>query len=218
MSVDQFLRQSAVNIALGGRYMLPNWFDPQGKPRSFACRTSRISPFRMMVQVPVVGKVGDRLTTYFGDFGKLDGLISDTVPGGFLFELAISHAEREKLASKLTWLENRQKDPAIRDQRKQARIIPENPHSTLTFADGSTRGCFVIDMSVSGAAVSSDVQPEIGTPLAVGACVGRVVRLLDLGFAVKFIEQQSLDGLERRVVRPAPLPSLIGARSLVKAG
>jgi hypothetical protein len=119
VSVDQFLKQSAVNIALGGRYMLPNWFDPQGKPRSFACRTSRISPFRMMVQVPVVGKVGDRLTTYFGDFGKLDGLISDTVPGGFLFELAISHAEREKLASKLTWLEKKQRDPAVRDQRSR---------------------------------------------------------------------------------------------------
>jgi hypothetical protein len=218
VSVDQFLKQSAVNIALGGRYMLPNWFDPQGKPRSFACRTSRISPFRMMVQVPVVGKVGDRLTTYFGDFGKLDGLISDTVPGGFLFELAISHAEREKLASKLTWLEKKQRDPAVRDQRKQARIIPESPHSTLTLADGSTRGCFVIDMSVSGAAVSSDVQPEIGTPLAVGACIGRVVRLLDLGFAVRFVEQQSLDGLERRVVRPAPLPILGGPKLIARTG
>lgn len=217
MSVEQFLKQSAVNVVSDGRYMLPNWFDPQGRPRSFACRTSRISPFRMMIQVPVVGKVGDRLTTYFGDFGKLNGLISDTVAGGFLLELAISHAEREKLASKLSWLEKKQKDPAVRDLRKQARIIPESPHSTLTFADGSTRGCFIIDMSASGAAVSADVQPEIGTPLAVGACVGRVVRLLDLGFAVKFVEQQNLDGLERRVVRPAPLPILGGAKIIARA-
>jgi hypothetical protein len=111
---------------------------------------------------------------------------------------------REKLANQLAWLEKKQKNPAIRDARKQARIIPVNPHSSLTFADGNIRSCFVIDMSVSGAAVSADVQPEIGTPLAVGACVGRVVRLLSDGFAVKFVEQQGRNDLERRIARIPP--------------
>jgi hypothetical protein len=45
------------------------------------------------------------------------------------------------------------------------------------------------------------VQPEVGTPLAVGACIGRVVRHLELGFAVKFIEEQQRDNLEKLVVR-----------------
>jgi hypothetical protein len=172
----------------------------------------------MMVAVPVVGRVGDRLSTYFGDFGKLDGHISDTVAGGFLLDLALSYAEREKFASKLTWLEKKQKDPEVREQRKQARIVPENPHSLLTFADGSISNCFIIDMSASGVAVSADVQPAIGTPLAVGACVGRVVRHLELGFAVKFIEQPPRDNLERLVVRTTPLPFAPGAKPLVKAG
>lgn len=214
MSVDQFLKQRAVNITVDGRYTLPNWYDPQGRPRSFACRTSRVSPFRMMVAVPVVGKVGDRLSTYFGDFGKLDGHISDTVSGGFLLDLAMPYAEREKFASKLTWIGKKQKDPEIRDLRQQARLIPESPHSILTFADGTVNNCFVIDMSVSGVAVSADVQPEIGMPLAVGACVGRVVRLLELGFAVKFIEQQNAEYLERLVVRPAPLPTVAATNRL----
>ena len=60
MSVKEFLQQRAVNISVGGHYTLANWFDSQGKPRTFACRTSRVSPFRMLVAVPVVGKVGDR--------------------------------------------------------------------------------------------------------------------------------------------------------------
>jgi PilZ domain len=217
VSVDRFLRQRAVNVIVDGRYTLPNWFDPQGKPRSFACRTSRVSPFQMMVAVPVVGKLGDRLSTYFGDFGRLDGHISDTVAGGFLLDLAMSYAEREKLASKLTWLEKKQKDPATRELRKQARIVPESPHTLLTFADGSTRNCFVIDMSGSGVAISADVQPPVGTPLAVGACVGRVVRHLELGFAVEFVEQQPRDHLERLVVRNTPLPFSFGAKP-AKAG
>jgi hypothetical protein len=213
VSVEQFLKQRAVNIIVDGRYTLPNWFDPQGKPRSFACRTSRVSPFRMMVAVPVVGKVGDRLTTFFGDFGRLDGHISDTVNGAFLLDIAMSYAEREKFASKLTWLEKKQKDPTVRDLRAQARVIPASPHSTLTFVDGTTHSCFVIDMSISGVAVSADIRPAIGTPLAVGACVGRVVRHLELGFAVKFVEHQPREHLERLVVRPIPLPSVAGTRT-----
>jgi hypothetical protein len=218
LSVEKFLKQRAVNVVVDGRYTLPNWYDPQGRPRSFACRTSRVSPFRMMVAVPVVGKIGDRLSTYFGDFGRLEGHISDTVAGGFLLDLALSYAEREKFATKLTWLEKKLQDPAVRDHRKQARIVPENPHSILTFASGTMHNCFVIDMSPSGAAVSADVQPPVGTPLAVGACVGRVVRHLELGFAVQFVEQQPRDVLEQLVIRNTPLPFGLGAKPLVKAG
>jgi hypothetical protein len=201
VSVKEFMKQRAVNLAVGGQYTLANWFDAQGKPRTFACRTSRVSPFRMMVNVPVVGKIGDKIATYFGDFGKLNGEISDTIAGGFLLELEMTRPMREKMSTKLTWLEMRQKDATIRDVRMQARIVPAESHSTLTFADGTSRGCFIIDMSVSGAAVSADVQPEIGTPLAVGACIGRVVRTFPEGFAVKFVDQVNRDELERRISR-----------------
>jgi hypothetical protein len=202
VSVKEFLNQRAVNIALGGQYTLAKWFDAQGKPRTFACRTSRVSPFRMMVAVPVVGKIGDPISSYFGEFGKLDGVISDTASGSFLLELEMTKTLREKFASKLTWLDKRQKNPSIRDGRKQVRIVPAASHSTLTFADGDTRSCFIIDMSSSGAAISAEVQPPIGMPLAVGACVGRVVRLLPDGFAVKFVEEQKRNDLERLVIRP----------------
>jgi hypothetical protein len=203
VSVKEFLNQRAVTIAVGGQYTLSKWFDAQGKPRTFACRTSRVSPFRMMVAVPVVGKVGDPITSYFGDFGKLNGVISDTASGSFLLELEMTKSMREKFASKLTWLDKRQKNPNIRDGRKQPRIIPATPHSTLTLADGTIRSCFVVDMSTSGAAISAEVQPPIGMPLAVGACVGRVIRHLSDGFAVKFVEEQKRNDLERLVMRPA---------------
>jgi hypothetical protein len=84
LSVETFLKQRAVNIAVPGSYTLPNWYDPQGRLRTFACRTSRISPFRMTVDVPVVGKVGDRLSSYFRDFGKFEGLISEAMGDSFL--------------------------------------------------------------------------------------------------------------------------------------
>jgi hypothetical protein len=208
MSVARFLKQRAVRIQAPGTYTLSNWYDPEGRLRTFACRTSRVSPFRMLLDVPVVGKVGDRLTSYFREFGKFDGHISDTVHGGFLLELEMTRAERARLADKLVWLEKKQKDPSIRDARRDARYVPNSPHSALTLADGSIVPCFVIDASLSGAAVSSEFQPQVGTALAVGSCVGRVIRLFSEGFAVKFAEQiASTAELERRVITPPVRPA-----------
>ncbi|MGZ9129649.1 MAG: PilZ domain-containing protein [Candidatus Binatia bacterium] len=211
MSIKTFLTQRAVNIAVGGSYTLANWLDPEGKPRTFACRTSRVSPFRMMVDVPVVGKLGDRITPYFGDFGKLEGHITDTTPGGFLLELTMDNSMRAKIAGQLSWLEKKQKDASVREARMQARIIPISPHSALTFADGTIHSCLIIDMSVSGAAIAASVQPTIGTPLAVGTSVGRVVRHLLNGFAVQFVEPQNRLELDRRITRPAPTRAADGA-------
>jgi PilZ domain len=195
-----FLDQTGFDLRLGGRYSLANRRDMAGIRREFACRTSRVSPSQMMVSVPVVGTVGERVISYFGEFGKLDGLIVDIEKGGFLVELFVTRARREQFASKLAWLDRKQKDTVI-DGRAQERIVPENPHSTIVLADGSTTDCFVIDMSATGAAISSELQPALGTPLAVGRAVGRVVRRFDEGFAVKFVEQQRPDRLEHIVIR-----------------
>lgn len=201
MSVERFLRQRAVKIIVAGSYTLPRWYDPQGKPRTFACRTKRISPFRMIVEVPVIGRLGDRLNSYFRDFGQFEGSISDTMQGSFLVELEMTRDKRKQFAEKLVWLEKKQADPTIQDAREDARYIPQTSHTTLTMADGSVHSCFIIDMSSSGAAVSSEAQPPIGMPLAIGACVARVVRLLPNGFAVKFVQKQRMADLSRLLIR-----------------
>ena len=207
MSVEKFLKQRAVAIAVDGNYTLHRRYDPEGKLRTLACRTTRVSPFRMIVEVPVVGRVGDRLTSYFGAFGEFEGSISDTMRGSFLVELEMTGAQRERMSEQLTWLEQKQGDPALPDERGDSRSVPRTSHSTLTLADGSIHGCFIIDMSVTGAAVSAELDPPIGTPLAVGACVGRVVRIFPGGFAIKFVEQRNLDDLNRLIVRAEPRPA-----------
>jgi hypothetical protein len=155
----------------------------------------------MIVEVPVVGKVGDRLTSYFREFGKFEGSITDTMERSFLLELEMTRARREKLSDMLTWIEKKQQNPAVLELRKDARFVPPKPHSALTLADGSIHPCFIIDCSATGVAVSAAVQPPVGMPLAVGACVGRVVRLLPNGIAVKFVEKQTARELDRLVAR-----------------
>jgi hypothetical protein len=203
VSVERFLKQRAVSIAVDGSYRLPNWYDCEGRLRTFACRTTRVSPFRMIVDVPVVGKVGDRLTSYFRDFGNLAGSISEVMGGSFLLELEMTRPERERLSDKLTWLEKKQANPKLAEARKHARFIPTSSHTTLTLADGSIHSCFIIDVSPSGVAVSSAQQPPVGMPLAIGGCIGRVVRIFHNGFAVKFVANY----------RPVELARLISSES-----
>ena len=205
MSVAEFLRQRAVEIAVSGSYSLHRWYDCEGKLRTFACRTKRVSPFRMIVDVPVVGKVGERVTSYFQDFGEFECTISATLKTGFLMELDMTRARRAWMSEKLTWLEKKQKDASIEELRRDARFVPQVSHTLLTLADGGTHPCFIIDVSTAGVAVSCEYDPQIGTPLAVGACVGRVIRKFADGFAVKFAEKQQRDDLARMVVRSAVL-------------
>lgn len=202
MSIKRFLKQRAVDVVMEGTYVLSNWYDPQGRIRTFACRATRVSPFRMMVEAPVVGKVGDSFTSYFQDFGNLEGTISDTTTRGLLLELEMTRSMRAKLAKKLTWLEKKKNDPSsVRDVRKNPRFIPKASRSTLTLADGTVHGCFIIDVSLSGVAVTAQIQPPIGTPLAIGACIGRVNRHMPDGFAIKFVNEKSRDELNRLVTR-----------------
>jgi len=207
MSVAEFLRQRAVEVTVNGSYSLPRWYDCEGKLRTFACRTKRVSPFRMIVDVPVVGKIGERVTSYFQDFGEFHCVISATLKAGFLMELDMTRARRAWMSEKLTWLEKKQKDANIRELRNDARFVPQVSHTVLTLADGNSHPCFIIDVSTAGVAVSSEYDPPVGTPLAVGACVGRVIRKFDNGFAVKFAEKQPRDDLVRLIVRQPLLKS-----------
>jgi hypothetical protein len=58
-------------------------------------------------------------------------------------------------------------------------------------------------MSSSGAAVSANVTPEAGTPLALGKVVGRVVRHLPSGFAIQFVNAVDVKVLEDLVIKPS---------------
>lgn len=185
---------------LAGRYMLSSKRDALGNRREFACRALNMSPHAMLLAAPVSAPLGERVITHLDQFGKLEGVITRQMDRGFVMNLAGTGEDQEKRAAKLAWLEDH-KNHDVSDVRKHGRIVPRNPYSTLVLPDGQTMTCLVIDMSISGAAVSADYQPPIGTPLALGKVVGRVRRIFAEGFAIQFIELQELEHLEERLIR-----------------
>jgi hypothetical protein len=183
-------------LSVPAQYALANRCDTNGKRREFACRIVNVSLRAMTLFAPVHGEIRERVVTHSDEFGGLEGKITRILKGGFVITLAASDEERERLATRIEGYE-KIKNYDFADRRQYRRVIPKDPRSILVFGDDSRLECFIIDASTSGIAVSADITPEIGTPLAVGALVGRVVRHFRSGFAVQFVQLQNIDGLEQ---------------------
>jgi hypothetical protein len=194
-------RNISIIASIPGRYMLTRRLDANGNRRELSCRVVRLSPQEMVVVAPVNGTLGERVIANLMEFGRIEGTVVRAHQLGFVMSLNLTGAERERFAAKIEWYE-KHKNHDVADNRKFKRIIPENPHSTVTTSNGGTIGAFIIDMSVSGVAVSADIEPKIGEPLAVGKVIGRVVRHFPGGFGVKFIDVQNPQMLERLLLCP----------------
>lgn len=188
--------------AVAGRYALSDRrVGDDGKVSVYACRLCSISTRLAVVVGPVTGREGDSVTAHFDEFGILRGKISRKLPSGFVMDLQLNDVERNKLGGKIIWQKKRVHEQ-VPDKREHKRILPRDPRTLLTLGDGSQIPCFVINISQSGVAVSADIWPGLGTPMAVGKLVGRVVRYLDVGFALQFIDLQAFDQLEMLMAPP----------------
>lgn len=189
--------------AIAGRYALSGRRGGQDddKVPIYACRLSSISTQTAIVVAPVLGRRGETVTAHFDELGMLRATITRPLDSGFAMDLVMNDAERDKLAARILWQKKRVHGQ-MPDRREFKRVLARDPRTLLTLQNGTQMPCFIIDMSRSGVGVSAHYWPELGTVLAVGKLVGRVVRYLDVGFAIQFIQLQELDGLDAALAPP----------------
>src|SRR5205814_5877540 len=135
---------------------------------------------------------------YVDHVGRVEGVIARQLENGFAMTISATTRKRDKLAAQLTWLANRH-ILDLPEDRRHGRITPRNPSGRLILPNGINIAVRVIDISQSGAAISTDQRPEIGAPVTIGKTAGRVVRHLEDGFAIEFIRAQHPDFLEDNV-------------------
>ena len=197
----------SVLVNIPGRYQLASKRKLNGDRREFACRIVNLSASAMALAAPVLGPVGERAIVYTDALGQLHGAILRHMSTGFVMSIVADEQTRGRVATKVSWLAKQKDEPQTSENRRHARIVPKNPTATILLADGSLVSCLVIDYSASGAAVSADLDPPVGTPLAVGKMVGRVIRRFNEGFAIEFTETIPLGEIERRLaISPAHGP------------
>ena len=183
-----------------GRYVLESRVRLPGV-QIFACRLQSISARQVVASAPVPGRLEEGVTVHFQPFGTIRGMVGRHIDGGFNMEIDADDEERDKLASKIDWYKKRT-FAGLTDKRQHKRFMPREPRSAIVMADGIVLPCLVIDVSASGAAVSADIDPPLGEPLAIGKVVGRVVRKLEVGFAVQFTSPQDQQTVEEMLRAP----------------
>lgn len=183
-----------------GRYALDSRMRLAGV-QIFACRLQSISASRVVAAAPVPGSVEEKITVNFEPFGTLRGVVARHIEDGFVMDIDADDEERQKLANKIEWYKKRT-FAGLTDKRQHRRFMPREPRSAVVLGNGEVLPCLVIDISASGAAVSADVDPQLGEPLAIGRVVGRVVRKLEVGFAIQFVAEQEPEVIEEMLRAP----------------
>lgn len=192
--------EPSIIVSLPAQYTLATRYDNNGDRRRFACQIVNISTRTVTLFAPVIGAVGERVSIRCDDFGRLDGETIRVLDRGLVSTIIATDKERARLAARIEGYE-KIKNHDLPERRGDRRVVPIDPRSVLIFGNNRRLDCFIIDVSTSGVAVSAEITPKIGTPLAVGSLVGRVVRHFATGFAVQFVQRQNSDDLEQKLIR-----------------
>lgn len=185
-------RHQRVSVPLLGRYMLAD-------RQEYPCQTLDISPGGALLVAPVRGAVGERIIVYLEHLGRVEGEITRHLPEGFAISIAATIRKRDKIASQLTWLANRQ-ELGLPEDRRHERITPKQLLTTVRLDNGREFAARIIDVSMSGAALTLGHKPPIGTGLCVGSTTAKVVRHFESGIAVEFRLALSPDRFDESIV------------------
>ncbi len=166
--------------SLFGRFMLPDMSE-------HPCQVNSISIDGAIFITPQVPPPGVAIVAYLEEVGRIEATSGEPVASGFRVSFSLTGARRDRLQSRLNWLQQKQATGSL-DDRRHTRYEPRDSRSQITLPDGREYLCEVVDISLSGAAIKVDVIPAIGTNLLLGKMRGRVVRYLENGVAIEFVK------------------------------
>ncbi len=187
-------RHQRVAVQLMGRYMLES-------RREFPCQTVNISPGGLALLAPVPGNLNERVVVYLDQLGRVEGTVVRHFQNGFAIAFSATVPKRDKLASQLTWLANRAV-LGLPEDRRHERVQPRIPRTVITLDNGQSFVARLIDVSTSGASISTELKLAMDSRIIVGKLPAKVVRLFEGGVAVEFGRILSMPEIESDVSVP----------------
>lgn len=182
-------RFKRLDVDLEGRFMRED-------KQEYPCRLMNLSAGGAAVRADVQPNENERIVASFQQIGMLEGTVARTIEGGFAFRILATKHKREKLIAQMMWLANRSELEGA-DERRHERITPPNSLAILHVGDDTPLTCRLLDISISGASVATQLRPPMGTEVMLGKLRARVVRHHPQGFGVQFLDVQNPTALRR---------------------
>jgi hypothetical protein len=168
-----------VRVDLTARLFVP------ADSRECHCKIVDLSPGGASLECDLVLEGGTQIVLYIDGFGRLEGTVMRTEGGDFGVRFTCTAAKRERIAEQLILFMNR----SLIDETEMRRHdrTPQKGIARFTRADGQFVACEVMDLSVSGVSLKTDVRPPIGEFVLIGQMAGRVARHHEQGIGIEFV-------------------------------
>jgi hypothetical protein len=168
-----------VRVDLTGRLFVP------ADSRECHCKIVDLSPGGASLECDLVLEGGTQIVLYIDGFGRLEGTVMRTEGDDFGVRFNCTAAKRERIAEQLILFMNR----SLIDENEMRRHdrTPQKGIARFTRADGQFVACEVMDLSVSGVSLKTDVRPPIGEFVLIGQMAGRVARHHETGIGIEFV-------------------------------
>lgn len=168
-----------VRIDLPGKLFVP------ADAAEFACHVEDLSPGGASItcDAPLVSDMP--VVLYANSFGRFEGTVVRIEEGNYGVKFRSTALKRERTVEQLTLFMNRELLGEA-DLRRDDRT-PTKGLTRFVRHDGQVVPCEVIDLSVSGISVKTDVRPAMGEFILIGQLAGRVARHHENGIGIEFI-------------------------------
>jgi hypothetical protein len=146
---------------------------------------------------------GDKVVVYIDEVGRFEGVVIRASKHSFAVDYRSRRGKTQRTADALT--EAIHKRAMSLDRRGAPRIRREGP-AIVTFEDGATVECQILDISLTGASIAIADRPPLGAPLTIGKMMAKVVRRHETGVGVVFVgpAQRMEDVFEQTEARESP--------------
>jgi hypothetical protein len=168
-----------VKVDLGGRIFVP------ADNQESTCKIVDLSPGGCSIDSELQLEADTPVVIYIDAFGRFEGNIVKRPGSPFGVKFNCSQMKRERVAEQLTLFMNKELVTEA-DLRRHDRA-PAKGFSRFTRADGEIVKCEVLDLSVSGVSVKTDVRPQIGEFVLIGQLAGRIARHHENGIGIEFV-------------------------------
>ncbi len=182
---SELRRSPRIPVSVKGRFLAPD-----GTEHACSIRDMSLVGIGLVADVEI--EIGAHVIVYLDDFGRFEGTVARTYEGGFAIETSLSGPRRQRVADRLASYAAGDKPDDASKRRAFPRYAPGEAGleegSVLTLPDGRTTPCRIVDMSLGGANVATEVRPPLGSKVSVGRMKGRVVRHTPEGIAIEFTD------------------------------
>ncbi|WP_342109689.1 PilZ domain-containing protein [Methylobacterium sp. SI9] len=166
---------------IAGRVLLANGDE-------LSCTALMRSPLQGDIRVQSKVLPGEIVICALDNIGILVGKITAVSVASFSVAFMVKEGRREKIATRLKWHEAERK---LANQLERApRIVPLHRTVEVRLGERIVLGGTIRDISLSGAAIDLNgaEPPFVGSRVRVGRRFATVMRLIETGIAVQFLE------------------------------